>query len=329
MSISSANRKAGPYSCNGATVAFPFAFKVFTTDDVLVVLTDSLGVESKLSLGTGYTVSINAEQDSNPGGTVTTAATYAAGNKITLSSQVQNLQPVTLTNNGGFYPQVINDALDRLTILIQQVAEQANRAFKVGISSTQTPDELIQQLVQSTADAEASAADALVAAQQAAAAAAAAQASAESIDTSSFAAKTGGNATGTWPISVTGQAGSVANNSVTTAKLARQGSAGQILYSGGAGADPYYGEAPAAGVTSVNGNSGAITAGQIAAAATAGYGYTPASVSHSHSYAPMTAVVAISDYIAEDTNNPRRCVCTRADGSTFTFKIGPVVSSSA
>ncbi len=37
------------------------------------------------------------------------------------------------------------------------------------------------------------------------------------------------------------------------------------------------------GVTSVNGNTGAVTAEQIAAAATAGYGYTPANSSHSHS----------------------------------------------
>ena len=37
------------------------------------------------------------------------------------------------------------------------------------------------------------------------------------------------------------------------------------------------------GVTSVNGNTGAVTAAQIAAAATAGYGYTPANTSHTHS----------------------------------------------
>lgn len=37
------------------------------------------------------------------------------------------------------------------------------------------------------------------------------------------------------------------------------------------------------GVTSVNGNTGAITAAQIAAAATAGYGYTPANSTHTHS----------------------------------------------
>ena len=34
------------------------------------------------------------------------------------------------------------------------------------------------------------------------------------------------------------------------------------------------------GVTSINGNSGAITASQIADAATAGYGYTPADAAH-------------------------------------------------
>lgn len=37
------------------------------------------------------------------------------------------------------------------------------------------------------------------------------------------------------------------------------------------------------GVTSVNGNTGAITAEQIAAAATAWYGYTPADSTHTHS----------------------------------------------
>lgn len=146
MSISSSTRKAGPYSCNGATVAFPFAFKVFTTADVLVVLTDAEGAESTLSLGANYAVALNADQDVNPGGTVTTVATYATGYKITLTSQVQNLQPVTLTNQGGFYPRVINDALDRLTILTQQIAEQVSRAVKVQISGGGTPDDLVAQI---------------------------------------------------------------------------------------------------------------------------------------------------------------------------------------
>lgn len=146
MSISSSTRKAGPFACNGATVAFPFAFKVFTTADVRVVLTDSNSVESDLALGTNYTVALNPDQDANPGGTVTTTAAYATGYKITLTSQVQNLQPLTLTNQGGFYPQVINNALDRLTIMAQQLAEQVSRAVKTSISSSSTPDQLLSDI---------------------------------------------------------------------------------------------------------------------------------------------------------------------------------------
>lgn len=111
-----------------------------------VVLTDANAVESDLVLGTNYTVALNADQDANPGGTVTTTATYATGYLVTLTSQVQALQPVTLTNQGGFYPKIINDALDRLTIMAQQLAEQVSRAVKTSISSSSTPDQLLSDI---------------------------------------------------------------------------------------------------------------------------------------------------------------------------------------
>lgn len=146
MTISSDNRKAGPYICNGVTTAFPFDFKVFSATDVRVVLADAAGAESDLVLGTHYAVALYADPDGNDGGTVTTTAAYATGYTLTLTSGLQNLQPVTLTNNGGFYPTVINNALDRLTILVQQLAEQVSRAVKVSISSATAPDSLIASL---------------------------------------------------------------------------------------------------------------------------------------------------------------------------------------
>lgn len=182
MSISSSTRKAGPYSCNGATVAFPFSFKVFAAADVRVVLTDADDVESDLVLGTNYTVALNADQDANPGGAVTTVATYATGYLITLTSQVQNLQPVTLTNQGGFYPKVINTALDRLTILVQQVVEQVGRAVKTPISSGLSPDQLIADLYAVEANAGNSATAAANSAANAAASAAAAAAVLDNFD---------------------------------------------------------------------------------------------------------------------------------------------------
>lgn len=145
MSISNTNRVAGPYTGNGVTVAFGFSFKVFQAADVQVIRTDTGGVEYTMTLNVDYTISLNANQDSNPGGTVTMTSAPATGYLVTLTSTVANLQPTTLTNNGGFYPSVINDALDRLTILVQQLAQQVTRAAKIPISGigSLTPSQLV------------------------------------------------------------------------------------------------------------------------------------------------------------------------------------------
>lgn len=135
MTISSTVRKAGPYSGNGATVSFPFTFKVFSASDVLAVRADAAGTETTLALTTDYTVSLNADQNASPGGTVIPAVVLAAGLTLTISSALEYLQPVDLTNNGGFYPAVLNTALDRLTILIQQLAEKVSRGLKMAIST--------------------------------------------------------------------------------------------------------------------------------------------------------------------------------------------------
>jgi hypothetical protein len=144
MSIASTTRKAGPFTGNGLTTIFPFTFKVFQASDLLVVRTDLSGIETTLTLTTDYTVSLNANQDSNPGGTITAISAPASGFLLTMTSNVPELQPVVLTNMGGFYPRVINDALDRLTIFTQQISEKLGRALTLPLSapsgvSTQLP----------------------------------------------------------------------------------------------------------------------------------------------------------------------------------------------
>lgn len=134
MTISSQTRQAGPFTGNGATTAFPFAFKVFTAADLVVVRTDLSGADSTLVLGTDYSVTLNADQNANPGGTITLPVALATGFKLTATSGLENLQPTDLTNQGGFYPAVINNALDRLTILVQQLANGLARSIKFPIS---------------------------------------------------------------------------------------------------------------------------------------------------------------------------------------------------
>lgn len=225
MSISSTNRKAGPYTGNGVTTALPFSFKVFSASDVLVVRTDLSGAETDLVLTTHYTVSLNADQDSNPGGTVNLVTPAATDYLTTITSAVPDLQPLTLTNAGGFYPKVINDALDRVTIMVQQLAEQVSRAVKVSISSSTSPDSLISAIynaVSSAASAASSAEAAAVIAQEAAA----------TVDLSAYAKKDGSNSpSGTWPISISGSAASAttATTATTAGSATTAGTASAIV----------------------------------------------------------------------------------------------------
>jgi len=129
MTISSELRTAGPFTGTGALSTYSFAFKVFQASDLLVVRQlISTGAQTTLALTTDYTVSLNADQDSSPGGSITlVAGALATTYTLLITSDVGNLQPTSLTNQGGFYPEVINDSLDRATIQIQQVAVKSGR----------------------------------------------------------------------------------------------------------------------------------------------------------------------------------------------------------
>ena len=147
MTISSTVRVAGPYSGNDATVTFSFAFKVFEAADVQVILTDSTDTESILTLTTDYTVTLNGNQDTNPGGSVTLLVAPATGEKLTVTSDQASYQSVSLANQGGFYPEVINNQLDKLAINIQQCERDIAQAARVPLSSTIDPDIVSDALI--------------------------------------------------------------------------------------------------------------------------------------------------------------------------------------
>ena len=139
MTISSTNRKAGPFDGNGVTVDFPFSFKVFTKEDVQVVRTDANAVDHVLTLDSDYSITLNADQNADPGGSIhypISGTPLATGEKLTGIGDLQELQPTDITNLGGFFPEIIEDALDRVTILTQQLSEQLSRALLFAISDT-------------------------------------------------------------------------------------------------------------------------------------------------------------------------------------------------
>ena len=134
MPINTTVRQAGPFNVGpGYASMLPFHFKVFTREDVLVLYTPAGGVEAARTLGTHYFVTLNANQDTNPGGSVQLAAPSTLGGTIIVSSAIPETQPAEWTSLGGFNPQTITRAFDRVTAIVQQFGWRLGRVeFKSG-----------------------------------------------------------------------------------------------------------------------------------------------------------------------------------------------------
>lgn len=129
MTISTSNRRAGPYRGDGSTVAYPFAFRIFDAADLRVYVADTNGNERELATGE-YTVEADIKaQPTRPGGSIRLRDPLPVGHLLTVITNMEYIQPTEFTNSGGFYPRVLNDSLDRLTIYLQQLAERQSRSI--------------------------------------------------------------------------------------------------------------------------------------------------------------------------------------------------------
>ena len=150
MTVPAAERKAGPFNGNGSTTEFPFDFKVFTTADVEVVFADADGVETVLDLDSDYSVELNSDQDATPGGAVTypiSGSALASGEKLSIAGALAYEQETDIPTGGNFNPTVLENALDKLSMQTQQLAEAISRAAKVPITSAADADALTQAIL--------------------------------------------------------------------------------------------------------------------------------------------------------------------------------------
>ncbi len=105
------------HSCNGILTDFDFTFRIFSTDDVMVILTDSDGVETVLEETTHYSTVKSLEN----GGTVTTVETYADGYTITIILNLDLEQTADLPYGGYYGGPAFELIADRLTKIAQQI----------------------------------------------------------------------------------------------------------------------------------------------------------------------------------------------------------------
>ena len=92
MTVSNTPRRAGPYRGDGTNVAYPFAFRIFATNDLRVYIADTDGNERELARSE-YTVSADiAAQPRHPGGSIRLHAPLPDGHLLTIISKMDYVQ---------------------------------------------------------------------------------------------------------------------------------------------------------------------------------------------------------------------------------------------
>lgn len=170
-------REAG----NGSKVAFDFTFKVQNTSDLVVSkVLKSTDAETVLTEGVDYTVALSTTTD---GGTVTYTVAPTTLQDSLIYMEVPITQTAVIPTNGVFREVQIENALDRGTLIDQQLQEQIDRCVKLPIADSSSVIDLAELAadVAAAGEAKADAETAQAAAEAAQAAAEAAQASVTAI----------------------------------------------------------------------------------------------------------------------------------------------------
>lgn len=148
MSISSqTSRVQYTLTSLGQTLSVPFYF--LEAADLAVVKTID-GVDTTLTRNTHYSVT----GEGNPAGGSITLTTLAApiGTVITIYRGAAFTQPSQFTANGQFPSATVEQSLDRLTMLVQQLREEVNRAYRVPLTEDAFEPAPLADLVQRVLD---------------------------------------------------------------------------------------------------------------------------------------------------------------------------------
>ncbi len=144
MTVSATIRRTVPYPGDGVQDDFDFDFVTNDAEDLIVIFTDDTGEESVLVLNDDYTVALNPDQGTAPGGTVTTvaAAIPATGEYLTIVDGLAASQAVPLSNVGPFLPATIEAMFDKLAMLVRQTLDRINESVRVPRSAPMVSHEI-------------------------------------------------------------------------------------------------------------------------------------------------------------------------------------------
>jgi hypothetical protein len=122
MTVSTQTITAGPYNGNDVADTFAYTWRITDKNQVIVIETDDLGVETQLTVDTDYRVEGIGDEG---GGSVTKVVStidtaLATDYQWYMRSNFLPTQDTNFDNQGAFFPENHEDAFDKLTRLIQQ-----------------------------------------------------------------------------------------------------------------------------------------------------------------------------------------------------------------
>jgi len=135
MTIASSEElQSGPYNGNGVTVDFDYNFTITADADLVVTRRNADGTSEALTLTTDYTV-VGAGVSGGGNITLTAGSKAPSGSTLTLSSAVAVSQTRPFSSQTSIKLSEMEAALDKLTILVRQLASDTGRSIKLPVDS--------------------------------------------------------------------------------------------------------------------------------------------------------------------------------------------------
>lgn len=129
MTVNTTKITSGPYAGNDVADEFSYTFKVEIESQIAVYETDDSGVQTLLTLDTHYEVNDVGDDD---GGTITRlSGPLPSGYEWFIRSDYKETQLTAFESQGAFFPELHENAMDKLTFLIQQVLDGQTRSPSV------------------------------------------------------------------------------------------------------------------------------------------------------------------------------------------------------
>lgn len=135
------------YLGNGSTTAFNFDFVIPDTSEIVLTITDSSGNQTTPDPST-YSIIPNDPAPGSlwsDGGVVNyplSGSPLATGNTFTITRDVPYDQDVTISNQGVFYPQAVEQGLDLLAMQTQQTQNTQKYAIQTPVTDVNPPNVL-------------------------------------------------------------------------------------------------------------------------------------------------------------------------------------------